>query len=228
MKIISFSLWGNDPKYCIGALRNAELAQRIYPDWICRFHVANTIVNFPSVVFQLSDMPNVEIVKLDNYRANWGLMLARLEPARDDNVEVMISRDCDSRLSQREKLAVDEWLASDKLFHTMHDHPFHSVPILGGMFGLKCRNIPAIEFPHQAHEWFIQHEERWQVDQDFLTQKVWSIVKDSCMNHDDFYRHIWGGKPFPSPRNGLEFVGQVFDENENTVAEHLTALAKAL
>ena len=38
-KIISFCLWGNDPKYTVGALRNAELAKTIYPDWKTRFYI---------------------------------------------------------------------------------------------------------------------------------------------------------------------------------------------
>ena len=38
MKLITFSLWGQDPKYLVGAIRNAELASEIYPDWICRFY----------------------------------------------------------------------------------------------------------------------------------------------------------------------------------------------
>lgn len=227
-KIISFSLWSDNPKYNVGAIRNAELAQKIYNGWTCRFYVANTPVNFPPAVETLQTMSNVEIVRLDNYRADWGLMLARLNPAADPDVEYMISRDCDSRLSLREKAAVDEWIASDKLFHTMHDHPHHSVPILGGMFGIKCQNIPAIEFPYEAHKWFINHQERWQVDQDFLTQEIWPIVKDDCMNHDQFFQHIWGGIPFPTLRQGLEFVGQVFDENEVTVAEHQNMLFKYL
>ena len=28
-KIISFSLWGNNPKYCVGAIKNAELQKNI-------------------------------------------------------------------------------------------------------------------------------------------------------------------------------------------------------
>ena len=35
-------------------------------------------------------------------------------------------------------------------------------------------------------------------------------------------------KKWPSPRNGLEFVGQVFDENEVTVAEHIESLKSHL
>ena len=35
-KIISFSLWGNNAVYVLNALVNADLALKIYPDWICR------------------------------------------------------------------------------------------------------------------------------------------------------------------------------------------------
>jgi len=31
-------------------------------------------------------------------------------------------------------------------------------------------------------------------------------------------------KPFPTTRNGLQFVGQVFDENDITPIEHLNIL----
>ena len=32
--IISFCLWGDNPIYTIGAIRNAELAQEIYPGFV--------------------------------------------------------------------------------------------------------------------------------------------------------------------------------------------------
>ena len=37
-----------------------------------------------------------------------------------------LMRNLDSRLSIREKLAVDEWVSSGKRFHVMRDHPSHS------------------------------------------------------------------------------------------------------
>ena len=61
MKIISFSLWGRDPKYTVGAIKNAELAKEIYPGWICRFYCANDVPN--PIIFQLEDMDNVEVVQ---------------------------------------------------------------------------------------------------------------------------------------------------------------------
>jgi len=37
--IISFSLWGNDPMYWKGAVKNIKLAKELYPGFICRFYV---------------------------------------------------------------------------------------------------------------------------------------------------------------------------------------------
>ena len=38
-KIISFSLWGSDPIYNIGSIKNAELALNMYPDFECWFYI---------------------------------------------------------------------------------------------------------------------------------------------------------------------------------------------
>ena len=42
-KIISFSLWGDKPQYVVGAIKNAELAKEIFPEWKCRFYIDNTL-----------------------------------------------------------------------------------------------------------------------------------------------------------------------------------------
>ena len=42
MKIISYSLWGTDLKYLVGAQRNADLIDKIYPGWTGRFYIAET------------------------------------------------------------------------------------------------------------------------------------------------------------------------------------------
>jgi hypothetical protein len=223
-KVISFALWGQDPKYCVGAVRNAQLAMEIYPDWICRFYVSADVPF--ETQGQLANCDNVDLLEIPSYHNEWRGMLTRFEPIQDNEVEIMIVRDCDSRLSLREKEAVDEWLESDKCFHTMHDHPFHTVPILGGLWGIKKGLFD--DLGSHASEWGKSKESRWQVDQDFLTEVVHPIVKNDTMNHDEFFRHLWGGKPFPNSRRGLEFVGQVFDENEITISEHVTALAKVL
>ena len=39
VKVISFSLWGNQTKYTIGAIRNAELVRELYPNFECWFYI---------------------------------------------------------------------------------------------------------------------------------------------------------------------------------------------
>ena len=65
MKLITFSLWGQNPKYLIGAIRNAELAKKIYPDWTCRFYVAKSVPS--QIILQLEKFDNVEIALLSKF-----------------------------------------------------------------------------------------------------------------------------------------------------------------
>ena len=55
----------------------------------------------------------------------------------DPQATHMVSRDLDSLINQREKDAVQEWLASDKAFHFMRDHPAHSIEVLGSGWGVR-------------------------------------------------------------------------------------------
>tara|TARA_R110000796_G_scaffold252610_1_gene388682 strand:- start:3091 stop:3753 length:663 start_codon:yes stop_codon:yes gene_type:complete len=216
MKVISFSLWGQDPKYLIGAIRNAELAKEIYPDWVCRFYIGQSVPS--QAVLQLERHDNVQIVERLEF-GDWRGMFWRFLPASEDSVDVMISRDTDSRLSIREKMAVDEWLESDKKMHIMRDHPHHGYPILGGMWGAKSGAISNIK---NLIDNFAQ-EDAYGTDYKFFAELIFpTLTPDQVMTHDEFF----DGQPFPSRRQGLEFVGQVFDENEKTIIEHQNALRR--
>lgn len=215
MKIISFSLWGNKPMYCVGALENIKLAQEYYPDWICRFYYDNTVPL--DVTNKITDMGG-EIFKIDtNVGGNWG-MFWRFAANDDPNMDVMISRDCDSRLNIREKVAVDEWLKSDKGFHTMHDHYGHrSVPILGGMWGSKKGCID--NMMDKILKWGNYANKG--IDQHFLWRIIWPLVKYNSINHGIQWGSKWGEcKEFPSHqpiKYGGTYVGEIFDENNNPV-----------
>ena len=213
-RIISFSLWGNNSKYTIGALYNAELISEVYPGWIARFYIgSSTPLNVSRKIEKLGS----EVV-LMNEPGDWKGMFWRFYPAGEEDVEVMLSRDADSRLNLREKAAVDEWLASDKDFHIMRDHPAHDAPIMGGMWGARGTILKNIK--NMINEY--QKEDFWQVDQNFLREKIYPIVKDNAFVHDEFFER----KPFPTQRQNYEFVGDVFDENNNRHPEYWKAIAK--
>lgn len=217
MKLITFSLWGSDPKYLKGALKNAELAKTIYPEWKCRFYVAQS-VPFP-VICELEEHENVEVVRMQEW-GDWSSMFWRFMAASDPDVEVMISRDADSRLNHREKAAVDEWLDSAKGLHIMRDHPWHKYYMLGGMWGVKRGVLP--EMNKLIEEWQAKNE--YGNDYLFFAKVISPIIRNNVMIHDEFFQKI----PFPTSRSGLQYVGQVFDENENTVDEHTKILEQWL
>jgi hypothetical protein len=49
----------------------------------------------------------------------------------------VLSRDLDSLIGEREVSAVNEWLKSGKLIHSMRDHPLHNKPLMGGLWGAR-------------------------------------------------------------------------------------------
>lgn len=208
-KVISFSLWGDNPKYTIGAIKNVELAQTIYSDWICRFYIGKSTPF--EIIQKIASYKNTEI-KIMNDAGNWSGMFWRFYAAVDPEVDFMISRDTDSRLSIREKLAVDEWIVSNKGFHIMRDHPYHRTQILGGMFGVKKNCIPNLfDLMNDYNK-----GDFWQVDQNFLREKIYPLIKNNCHVNDPFFEN----KPFPSVRINKEFIGEIYDENDIRNKEH--------
>jgi len=207
-KIISFSLWGDDPKYCIGAIKNAKLTNQIYPGWTSRFYCGKSVPS--NIIEQLIEIQNCEVLIVDEL-GNWSGMFWRFLAASDSDVDVMISRDCDSRLNLREKSAVDQWMKSSKEFHIMRDHPWHTALILGGMWGVKypkLNNMITLVDKYSKGDF-------WQVDQNFLKEIIYPIIQNDCMIHDEFFITNSNRLPFPSNRIGQEFVGESFDENDN-------------
>ena len=207
-KVICFSLWGDNPRYTIGAVRNAELAQLVYPDWICRYYVSNCI---PSKILEkLNSFDNTEIVEM-GIMGDWTGMFWRFSAAADKSVDVMLSRDTDSRLTSREAHAVDEWLKSNKGFHIMRDHPYHSTEILGGMWGVKCNVLTNI---NELISDYVKGD-FWQVDQNFLREKIWPLIKDSSFVHDEILTNRFGpAHPYKFKRAPKHFIGQAYDGDD--------------
>jgi len=212
-KIISFSLWGDNPKYCVGAIKNSELREKYYPDWVCRFHVHKDV---PSEYIESLESSDGTEVVIEDRAANWTGMFWRFEPISEEDVSVMLSRDCDSRLNQREADAVSEFMNSEKLFHIMRDHPHHGFNVLGGMFGVKKGILDNMK---DLCARFAQTD-NYGTDYRFFDAIIGQVPLESIMVHDPFFTGI----DFPNPREENQFVGQVFDENDVYDQSHLDAL----
>jgi len=207
-KIVSYSLYGNDPRYLDGAVENSRLVKTVYPGWIMRVYFDKSLPE--SMINFLRDQ-EVELVDMTNNTIK-NEMSWRFLPAAEIDLERFISRDIDSRLSEREFLAVQEWINSGKPFHVLKDHPSHSsYSISGGMWGAVGGSLPDIK------KWIVDDalSQDYMYDMIFLDKHVWpEMQRAGVMVHDSFSCDKENTKSFPSERNGTEHVGSVYLNGE--------------
>lgn len=197
MKVISFSVWGETPDYLIGAEKNAILAKEIYPDWQTWFYVEE------GTKVSLEDKADRVIY----YKSESGTdgAFQRFRPMLERDVSVFISRDTDSRLSDREAEAVSAWLASDKQFHAMRDHQAHVWPVMAGMWGAKRYGLANLEF---LYDNLVTYKQATYFDDQKGLAQIYSGLSSLFLEHDDFGR--FAGIPFPkhNPIKFGSFVGE--------------------
>ena len=230
-KLISFSLYGNDPKYVRGLYENLKIKEekQLYQNWkVVVFHdytVKKEVLDYlKNHNVELIDMTESQI-----FATSWRFCAADLECER------FIVRDSDSRISKREEEAVEKWIENDTILHIMRDHPHHGYVINGGMWGMKPvegldMRTAIIKYQGNITGQMVHSNERaawWMKDMDFLRDVIYRLFgnPDQCTVHNamDFMTRMpwkcedWA-RNFPSPIGpDKHFVGEVFyfDENGN-------------
>jgi len=211
MKVISYSLYGNDPMYCAGAIKNAELVKEKYPGWKCLVWFNDTVPK--DVIEKLSKFDNVMLVDMSNSHIPgmyWRFMCLDIA-----EIEVFCVRDADSRITDREVKAVDDWLSKNKTLHLMRDHPHHNYPVMGGMWGF--RNDRSNWKIAQRLEYWLQNYRKSFTkmdDMDFISH-IYVDYQEDCVVHDDWKR-CKNSISFPTERSDKTFVGQTFFADEST------------
>jgi len=204
INVLSYSLYGKNPRYTEGAIENAKLVRVVYPGWIMKVYHDNTV---PTTVLDSLKEHGVELVYATDF-AIVNQMSWRFTPASNRSISRFCSRDIDARLSLRERAAVEEWVTSKKAFHVMRDHPSHmNYAMSGGMWCATNTAVPDMQERLQLH----QMDKSYLQDMNFLNAVIWPIAQQSLIQHDSFScARFGGGRPFPTKRQGLEHVGSVY------------------
>ena len=108
LMVLSYCLYGADQRYTDGAIENAELHSLVLPGWTMRVYYDNSV---PTFVLQYLRAQNVDLIDMTGSDLE-NKMSWRFTVASDGNVGRFCCRDIDSRLSPREKAAVDKWIDS--------------------------------------------------------------------------------------------------------------------
>lgn len=224
MKVFSFSIYGDNPIYTIGGVKNAKLVKELFPDWKSIFYVADDVN--PDIIKQIEEYGGIVEIKPTN-ESFTGMFWRFMAITRPD-VDVMIVRDCDSRVSERDVAAINEFMGSDKLYHIVRDHPIgHHYPMNGGMWG--CKKNPFISrinnhiddylrtnFSHVFNTENAKKDSIRNADQMFLMERIYPNVVNSIMVHDEYFRYEPFAKPIEHDRqsNNFAFIGESVDEND--------------
>jgi tetratricopeptide (TPR) repeat protein len=188
-RIISFSLFGNDTAYWSGAIENAIMVDHIFSGWTARFYCDKSI---PKYVLEELLKRGAEVIIMPE-QGGLGGTLWRFFVANDRTIDYFIVRDVDARLNSQDRVAVDEWIKSGKSFHIMRDHPVHAELIMGGLWGGKAGLLPSLV---EVINKFYPVKNKKFVDQIFLAEFVWPLIRDKSLIHDEFFQYGLAAKKF--------------------------------
>tara|TARA_R100001082_G_scaffold111142_1_gene93650 strand:+ start:7692 stop:8390 length:699 start_codon:yes stop_codon:yes gene_type:complete len=221
-KILSFSLYGDDPKYTIGMKRNIELLNEVYgDDWKIRIYLDDTVPRemakeYSQMGAQVYDVTGSPII---------GGMFWRFLPFDDKDVDVFCVRDADSRLMRREKEAVDEWLQEGTSLHIMRDHPHHNYIVMGGMFGFNKKPNGPYSFIEDYKNFIYSGYKFNKMDDMRFLNRLYNKFHTSSTSHDSYGRgsvdnngntYLTPSKNYPTIRKNKEegFIGEIWNEDE--------------
>ncbi len=227
LNLISFALFGANPAYREGFVKNVEAAQRLFPGWHVRVYCDR--VNF-DVLSTLGLTDTTVVLQAERSEGVEG-MLWRFQAAAHPGADAVLFRDADSILTRREKAAVDEWLASDREVHLIRDHPMHISPVMGGMCGVrggaKALMASLIETGLKTGK-LVNYGD----DQRFLSSQFYPKVKRQALVHTSLIKYIFEyALPLPPEGPDESFIGAYFcnrSDAENQRLEDIKARAKPM
>lgn len=125
MKVFSFCLYGTDRNYYDGLLENIKIIKQYYPDY--------EIFVYKGICPDGWDLEDVNVI----YTKRNGAINALYRYLPLEFADVGFVRDSDSRITERDRWCIDEFLKSEFNYHIIRDHVWHMSKIMAGTFGWK-------------------------------------------------------------------------------------------
>jgi tetratricopeptide (TPR) repeat protein len=192
--VISYSLWGNEPRYLAPLLENVRILPHLFPAWSIRVYYDTTVDHHYIVDLGKRGVQLRQMI-LPQGQPGYRRLLWRFEAIRDPSVQRFLIRDADALLNIKERVAIDAWLQSDRYFHAMRDWHSHTDLILAGMWGGVGKILPSpTELFRASTSWRVESDH---LDQDILSDTVWPAIRHSILIHDSVFTGTLGSVPFP-------------------------------
>jgi hypothetical protein len=192
---------------------------------------ANTISKrfpfFRTQIYIADDVPQdtretlltIPCVRLINVNRKVGIenMFDRFKAIDEPECSLMLVRDADSRIHDRDAACIEDFLISGKNLHIIRDHHLHGTPILGGLWGIR-KSALSESITSRIVAW-IGTKTNFQkgIDQTFLAEVIYPLFKSTALIHDrcGFFEPRESHTAFRKPLVNRLFCGQVHWFKEN-------------
>lgn len=192
--VISYCLWGNEPRYLVPLQENVRILPHLFPAWSIRVYYDASVDHHFVTDLGRRGVQLRQLI-LPAGQPGYRRLLWRFEVIRDPSVQRFLIRDSDAILTVKERVAVDAWLQSDRYFHAMRDWHTHTDLILAGMWGGVGNILPSpTDLFRASTPWRVENNH---VDQDVLSDTVWPTIRHSLLIHDSVFTGTLGSVPFP-------------------------------
>jgi hypothetical protein len=223
-KIISFSIYGDDYKYTIGLIKNIDIINSKYPDWGIYIYYSNIPIFILNI---LKTKGNCFIFPCIHKGFKWEGMFWRFYPI-ESNIDIMLSRDADSRITEREMDLVNQWIKSNKTFHIIRDNMGHRIEILGGTWGCKVRQFQEKYKIKKIDEYLKNYYKRFakdmkrQPDQYFLKENIYPHIINDNMSHISFEFLRYSKEDIMIDKCEDNFIGKDIDFTKEEIKEFIS------
>lgn len=216
MNYISYTLFGDKELYWKGAYYNIIQSKTYLPDFTRVFYIDNqSITYYKQMIQKLKQDYNFIIIYTKSKTNNkWDLLLQRFKAYTLPDADIILFRDTDSRIRQRQIDAVNQWINTKYPLHIMRDHPQHGAPILAGMWGIKANFAKEIKLINKINNY--NNYQKKDADQIFLAKEVYQLCKDKALQHSSYnIKYINYIKEFPTERINNQYVAQIYSSQNN-------------
>jgi len=114
-------------------LKNIQQITTLFPEYEIWIYCGNDVPE--SYINQYTSYPNVKLIHCPFTGGR--LMVYRFFCIDDPDVEVMITRDADSRFEKRDSWCISNFINGTHTLFTIRDHPWHGHAMMGGLSGFK-------------------------------------------------------------------------------------------
>lgn len=190
MKVFSFCLYGTEPNYYLGLLENIKLIREFFPEFDIFVYrgVCDPSWTFPEGV-----------TVIDTGLEGLGNTVHRYKPLQF--AEVGFVRDADSRITERDRWCIRDFLESPYSYHMIRDHIWHKSRLMAGLFGWKKPLAFDIEIP--TNTWY-------GCDEHYLANAVYPRIASDLVVHTNIYAFPGEhSRRIPDMKDPTDFVGNV-------------------